>query len=73
MSALHSLLHLGKCPASRLTPSLFLVYLRIFETATAPEASVSPGAQLCLSDAAWAPIKGQARVRHHTLSTESLR
>lgn len=65
MSAFHSLLPSLNPPVSRFTPSLFLVYFRIFETATAPKLMVSEPAQLCCSDATWEPIKGQPYVYYN--------
>ncbi|XP_042340528.1 uncharacterized protein zgc:112980 [Plectropomus leopardus] len=58
MSATVSLLSLGNAPASRFTPQLYRVYLRVFNTAAAPKLVVSKPAQLCCSDAAWEPVKG---------------
>ncbi|KAG7234815.1 hypothetical protein INR49_003962, partial [Caranx melampygus] len=46
--------------APRFTPSIFLVYLRIFETATAPTQTVSQPSDLCHPDATWGPIKRDA-------------
>ncbi|XP_038568853.1 uncharacterized protein zgc:112980 [Micropterus salmoides] len=58
MAALHSLFPLVNAPASRFTPRLFLFYLRIFNTGTAPKLTVShTPAQLCYPDAVWEPIK----------------
>ncbi|KAM8880338.1 uncharacterized protein AB9W97_015204 isoform 2-T3 [Spinachia spinachia] len=57
---LHSLFPTVNAPAARLTPRLFLFYLRLFTTATAPAAarvSVSGSARVCFSDAAWQPMK----------------
>ncbi|KAM3622661.1 uncharacterized protein V6R79_001736 [Siganus canaliculatus] len=51
-------------PASRLTPRLFLFYLRLFQTATAPTLVASEPAQLCsASEAAWEPIRGAVPLR----------
>ncbi|XP_041790259.1 uncharacterized protein zgc:112980 isoform X2 [Chelmon rostratus] len=57
-SALNSLFTTVNPPASRFTPHLFLFYLCIFKTATAPKLVVSQPEQLCNSDVAWEPIKG---------------
>nr|XP_040043142.1 uncharacterized protein zgc:112980 [Gasterosteus aculeatus aculeatus]XP_040043143.1 uncharacterized protein zgc:112980 [Gasterosteus aculeatus aculeatus] len=57
---LHSLFPTVNAPAARLTPDLFLFYLRLFTTATAPPtatARVSGSVQVCISDAAWQPMK----------------
>uniref|UniRef100_A0A7N9AYW7 Zgc:112980 n=1 Tax=Mastacembelus armatus TaxID=205130 RepID=A0A7N9AYW7_9TELE len=56
-----------KGPACRLTPSLFLVYLRIFETATAPNVIVYYTAELCGSDVTWEPIKGQINICYNVI------
>uniref|UniRef100_A0A3Q3LDB4 Zgc:112980 n=1 Tax=Mastacembelus armatus TaxID=205130 RepID=A0A3Q3LDB4_9TELE len=56
-----------KGPACRLTPSLFLVYLRIFETATAPNVIVYYTAELCGSDVTWEPIKGAVPLKRAEL------
>uniref|UniRef100_A0A3P9MRV1 Uncharacterized protein n=1 Tax=Poecilia reticulata TaxID=8081 RepID=A0A3P9MRV1_POERE len=61
-SALESLFPPVNPPASRFTPAIFLLYLRIFETATAPRLTVSQLEQLCFSEASWEPIKGQKRI-----------
>lgn len=58
MSALISLFSSFNAPASRLTPQLFLFYLRVFKTARAPKLMVSEPEQLCCSDASWEPIIG---------------
>lgn len=68
MAALHSLFPLVNAPASRFTPRLFLFYLRIFNTGTAPKLTVShTPAQLCYPDAVWEPIKGQAWINNRFL------
>ncbi|KAL6110980.1 uncharacterized protein ACO6RY_19951 [Pungitius sinensis] len=57
---LHSLFPAVNAPAARLTPRLYLFYLRLFTTATAPPLAtvrVSGSAQVCFSDAAWQPMK----------------
>ncbi|XP_059190182.1 uncharacterized protein zgc:112980 isoform X2 [Centropristis striata] len=54
--ALNSLLPSVNAPASRFTPQLFLFYLCVFKTATAPKLLVSEPEQLC-SSGAWEPIK----------------
>ncbi|XP_028448182.1 uncharacterized protein zgc:112980 isoform X3 [Perca flavescens] len=56
-SSVHSLSPSVNAPASRFTPDLFLFYLRIFKTATAPKLAVMRPEELCCSDAAWEPIK----------------
>ncbi|XP_039659759.1 uncharacterized protein zgc:112980 isoform X1 [Perca fluviatilis] len=56
-STVHSLFPSVNAPASRFTPDLFLFYLRIFKTATAPKLAVMRPEELCCSDAAWEPIK----------------
>ncbi|KAM4750882.1 uncharacterized protein FYW61_005594 [Anableps anableps] len=56
-SALESLFPPVNTPASRFTPAIFLLYLRIFETATAPKLMVCQPEQLCFSSALWEPIK----------------
>nr|XP_020478423.1 uncharacterized protein LOC109973293 isoform X2 [Monopterus albus] len=73
MSAVHSLFPSLNGPASRLTPSLFLVYLHIFETATAPNLTVSQPAQLCCSDATWEPIKDAVPLKRIELVKFALR
>ncbi|XP_061575849.1 uncharacterized protein zgc:112980 isoform X2 [Cololabis saira] len=55
-TAVKSLFSSYNAPASRFTPQVFLFYLRLFKTATAPKVTVSQPEQLCLSDAAWDPI-----------------
>lgn len=62
MSAVQSLFPSVNAPATRLTPTLFLFYLRIFETATAPKLAITQPAQLGCSAAAWEPIKGQINI-----------
>ncbi|KAI3353334.1 hypothetical protein L3Q82_019875, partial [Scortum barcoo] len=57
-SALQSLFPPVNAPASRFTPHLFLFYLRIFRTGTAPKLAVCRPVELCHTDAAWEPIKG---------------
>uniref|UniRef100_A0A3Q1HR37 Uncharacterized protein n=1 Tax=Anabas testudineus TaxID=64144 RepID=A0A3Q1HR37_ANATE len=68
MSAVHSLFPSVNAPATRLTPFLFLFYLRIFETATAPKLMVNQPAQLCCSDATWEPIKGQTKIYYDLIT-----
>ncbi|XP_068593535.1 uncharacterized protein zgc:112980 [Cebidichthys violaceus] len=70
---LHSLFPSVNAPASRFTPHLFLFYLRVFETATAPELVVSQSAQLCFSDAVWQPIKDAVPLPHVVLVRFALR
>ncbi|KAF7663427.1 hypothetical protein LDENG_00209830 [Lucifuga dentata] len=71
ISALHSFSYLDL--ASRFTPSVFLVYLRIFDTATAPNLTISHLTQLCHPDAVWEPIKGAVRLRRAQLLKFALR
>ncbi|KAM6941788.1 uncharacterized protein PEZ65_003791 isoform 2-T2 [Lycodopsis pacificus] len=70
---LHSLFPSVNAPALRFTPHLFLFYLRLFKTATAPEVVVSQSAELCLSDAAWQPIKDAVPLPHVVLVRFALR
>ncbi|XP_031719069.1 uncharacterized protein LOC116392067 isoform X1 [Anarrhichthys ocellatus] len=70
---LHSLFPSVNAPALRFTPHLFLFYLRLFKTATAPELVVSQSAQLCFSDAAWQPIKDAVPLPHVLLVRFALR
>ncbi|KAM4594058.1 uncharacterized protein V3H82_025793 [Fundulus diaphanus] len=58
-SALKLLFPSSTCPApaSRFSAAIFLLYLRIFSTATAPKLTVTQPEQLCFSDASWEPIK----------------
>ncbi|XP_029984256.1 uncharacterized protein LOC115414923 isoform X2 [Sphaeramia orbicularis] len=69
-SALHGLL-LGHI--SRFTPDLFLLYLRIFETASAPIQMVSQPAQLCSPQAVWKSIKGAVPLKRADLVRFALR
>lgn len=73
LSAVDSLLPAVNAPALRLTPHLFLFYLCIFRTATAPRLAVSQSAQLCYSDAAWELIKGLSRIVDFHLSIHFLK
>ncbi|KAM7394550.1 hypothetical protein PAMP_021344 [Pampus punctatissimus] len=72
-SALQSLPSSVNGTASRFTPSLFLVYLRIFETATAPQLTVSQPMQLCYSHAEWKPIKDAVPLKRAELVKFALR
>ncbi|KAM7419619.1 hypothetical protein PAMA_016629 [Pampus argenteus] len=72
-SALHSLPSSISGTASRFTPNLFLTYLRIFETATAPKLIVSQPTQLCYSDAEWKPIKDAVPLKRAELVKFALR
>nr|XP_057945681.1 uncharacterized protein zgc:112980 isoform X2 [Doryrhamphus excisus] len=47
-------------PASRLTPQLFLLYLRTLSTAMAPKWTISQTCELCSFQDEWAPIEGAA-------------
>lgn len=67
-SALQSLLSSVNSPASRFTPNLFLIYFRIFESATAPKLVVSQPAELCNSDAEWKPIKSQTWMHYNVFT-----
>ncbi|PWA27191.1 hypothetical protein CCH79_00013834, partial [Gambusia affinis] len=66
-SALESLFPPASPPASRFTPPIFLLYLRIFETATAPRLTVSQPEQLCFSGASWEPIKDAVPLKRSEL------
>lgn len=57
-SALQSLFPPVNAPTSRFTPHLFLFYLRVFRTGTAPKLEVCQSVELCHTDAVWEPIKG---------------
>ncbi|XP_072240827.1 uncharacterized protein [Leuresthes tenuis] len=72
-SALTSLFPTVNSPASRFTPQLFLFYLRLFKTATAPQVTVSQPEQLCCSDAAWEPVKDAVPLKHAELVKFALR
>lgn len=58
-AALDSLFPAVSAPASRLSPSLFLTYLCVFDTAKAPKLVASYPQHICSPDATWEPIKGQ--------------
>ncbi|XP_068607166.1 uncharacterized protein zgc:112980 [Brachionichthys hirsutus] len=60
-------------PASRFTPRVFLLYLSVFKTATAPKLMVSQLAQLCDPEVAWEPIRGAAPLKHNELVRFALR
>uniref|UniRef100_A0A096MBJ1 Uncharacterized protein n=1 Tax=Poecilia formosa TaxID=48698 RepID=A0A096MBJ1_POEFO len=66
-SALESLFPPVNPPASRFTPAIFLLFLRIFETATAPRLTVSQLEQLCFSEASWEPIKDAVPLKRSEL------
>ncbi|KAM4584520.1 uncharacterized protein PAE49_004043 [Odontesthes bonariensis] len=72
-SALTSLFPTVNAPASRLTPQLFLFYLRTFKTATAPRVMVIQPEQLCCSDTAWEPVKDAVPLKHAELVKFALR
>ncbi|KAK5865813.1 hypothetical protein PBY51_020053 [Eleginops maclovinus] len=72
-TALSSLLPTVNAPATRFTPQLFLFYLCIFKTATAPKLAVMQPAELSSSDAAWEPIKDAVPLTHVTLVRFALR
>lgn len=59
--ACNSFFPLVNPPAALLTPELFNVYLRVFETATAPQLLVAQPSELCCTKATWEPIKGQVK------------
>lgn len=62
-SALTSLFPSVNAPASHFTPDLFLFYLKVFETATAPKLTpVSKPGELCCAGAAWESIEGPAEM-----------
>ncbi|XP_047189915.1 uncharacterized protein zgc:112980 [Scophthalmus maximus] len=73
MSACNSLCPSANAPASRFSPLLFLFYLRLFETATAPKLVVSQPAELCSSDASWEPIKDAFPLKRAELVKFALR
>ncbi|XP_034455630.1 uncharacterized protein zgc:112980 isoform X1 [Hippoglossus hippoglossus] len=73
MSACHSLVPSLNAPASRFTPLIFLFYLRIFETAMAPQRAVSQITELCHPDVTWEPIKGAVPLRRAELVKFALR
>ncbi|KAF7223553.1 uncharacterized protein zgc:112980 isoform X2 [Nothobranchius furzeri] len=58
-SAIMNLFPPANAPASRFSPQLFLVFLRIFQTATAPKLMVTHMEQLCSSSATWEPIEAE--------------
>ncbi|XP_072319339.1 uncharacterized protein [Eucyclogobius newberryi] len=60
-SALQNLL---SSQSFRLSPRLFLSYLHIFTTATAPVQILRVHADLCSPNAAWKPIPGAAPLKH---------
>ncbi|XP_030590225.1 uncharacterized protein LOC115783487 [Archocentrus centrarchus] len=61
-------------PASRFTPELFLFYLRVFETATAPKLTpVSKPEQLCCPGAVWESIKDAVPLKRPELVKFALR
>ncbi|KAM9313866.1 uncharacterized protein KZ484_023712 isoform 1-T2 [Pholidichthys leucotaenia] len=59
--------------ASRLTPHLFCFYLRIFETATAPQLIVTQPEQLYFSTATWESIKDVVPLKRAELVKFALR
>nr|XP_019962407.1 PREDICTED: uncharacterized protein LOC109642172 [Paralichthys olivaceus] len=73
MLACGALVPLLNAPASRLTPLLFLFYLRIFETAMAPKLVVSQMTELCHSDATWEPIGDAVPLKRAELVKFALR
>ncbi|XP_030285527.1 uncharacterized protein LOC115588985 isoform X2 [Sparus aurata] len=72
-SALFSFFPSVNAPASRLTPQLFLFYLCIFKTATAPKVVVCQPSQLCDPEAAWERIKGAVPLERDALVKFGLR
>ncbi|XP_033940388.1 uncharacterized protein [Pseudochaenichthys georgianus] len=71
-SALGSLLPTVNAPASRFTPQLFLFYLLVFQTATAPKLVVLQSSELSF-DTAWEPIKDAVPLTCVTLVRFALR
>ncbi|KAF6736360.1 hypothetical protein FQA47_009129 [Oryzias melastigma] len=61
--AMTSLFPSVNAPACRFSPLLFLVYLRIFQTATAPKLVVSQPEQLSCPNAVWESIKDAAPLK----------
>ncbi|XP_034043687.1 uncharacterized protein zgc:112980 [Thalassophryne amazonica] len=65
------------CPSnsiiSRFTPQLFLLYFRIFETATAPNVMAYCPAQLCSPNALWEPVKDAVPMKREELVKFALR
>lgn len=57
-SAVDSLLRPGNGPVSRFTPQLFLNYLCIFRSATAPKVTIGHPSHLWHCDEVWEPIQG---------------
>ncbi|XP_063331972.1 uncharacterized protein zgc:112980 [Pelmatolapia mariae] len=73
-SALTSLFPSVNAPASRFTPDLFLFYLKVFETATAPQLTpVSKPGEICCPGAAWESIKDAVPLKRHELVRFALR
>ncbi|XP_023189616.1 uncharacterized protein LOC102220719 [Xiphophorus maculatus] len=66
-SALESLFPPASPPASRFTPAIFLLYLRIFETATTPRLTVSQPEHLCFAGASWEPINDAVPLKRSEL------
>ncbi|CAL8330984.1 unnamed protein product [Lota lota] len=60
-------------PAPRLSPALFCLYLRIFDTATAPRVHISPQTQLDLPESKWEPIQGAVPLKRVELVKFALR
>ncbi|CAL8286023.1 unnamed protein product [Arctogadus glacialis] len=59
--------------APRFSPALFRLYLRIFETATAPRVHISPQTPFDLPGAEWGPIQGAVPLRRGELVKFALR
>uniref|UniRef100_A0A667WDY7 Zgc:112980 n=1 Tax=Myripristis murdjan TaxID=586833 RepID=A0A667WDY7_9TELE len=57
----------SKGPVSRFSPHLFLLYLSIFDTATAPMVTIDQDAQLISLDATWEPIKDAVPLKRFEL------
>uniref|UniRef100_H3CS68 Zgc:112980 n=1 Tax=Tetraodon nigroviridis TaxID=99883 RepID=H3CS68_TETNG len=67
LSAVDSLLRLGNAPASRFTPQLFLIYLCVFKSATAPKVTIGHPSHRWHSDEAWEPIPGAVPLKREAL------
>ncbi|XP_008314868.1 uncharacterized protein LOC103383506 [Cynoglossus semilaevis] len=71
--ACNSFFPLVNPPAALLTPELFNVYLRVFETATAPQLLVAQPSELCCTKATWEPIKDAVPLKRAELVRFALR
>uniref|UniRef100_UPI003AAEB095 uncharacterized protein n=1 Tax=Centroberyx gerrardi TaxID=166262 RepID=UPI003AAEB095 len=72
-SALSSFFPSLNGPASRLSPSLFLLCLHIFDTGTAPMVITGQPTQLFFPDATWEPIQGAMTLKRAELVKFALR